>query len=137
MGERAYAKVSDITALGKSLTAAQLEAAEILIDTASSKLRIAAAKHGKDIDTMIADEKLGDDYAAAVKNIVIQAVCRAIDGMDGTSSAISQGSQTVGSFSTSMTFVNAGQSLYFLRNELKELGLVRQKFGALDVYGME
>lgn len=129
--ETAYASVSDIEALGISLTAAQHDAAEILLDTASSKLRLAAKKSGKDLDKMISDDP---DYGIAVKGIVIQAVTRALNSITDSSPVLSQGSETNGSYSISMTYLNAGQSLYYLRNELKELGLRRQTFGALDIY---
>ena len=129
-----YAEISDITALGKDLTAQEKEAAEILLDTASSKLRIIAHKYGKDIDEMIKDEKMGDDYALVVKNVVIQAVLRALTSISDTLPAITQGSQSALGYSVSMTYLNAGQSLYFLRNELKDLGLLRQTFGAMEVY---
>lgn len=129
-----YASVSDITALGISLTAQQQNAAEILLGTASAKLRLAAQKHGKDLDDMISDN---EDYGAAVRGIVIQAVTRALNSITDSSPALSQGSETNGSYSISMTYLNAGQSLYFLRNELKELGLMRQTYGALDLYGTE
>lgn len=132
--KRSYAEVSDITVLGKTLTAVQLEAAEILLDTASSKLRLTASKYGKNIDAMIADEILGADYAVAVKSVVIQAVCRALDSLSDSSPAITQGSQSALGYSVSMTYLNAGQSLYFLRNELKDLGILRQTYGALEVY---
>lgn len=135
MSERKkYAEVSDITALGKALTTAQLEAAEILLETASSKLRITASKYGKDIDKMLADEVLGADYELAVKGVVIQAVTRALDSMADSSPAITQGSQSAMGYSVSMTYLNAGQSLYFLRNELKDLGILRQTWGAMEVY---
>ena len=130
-----YAETSDIKALGKNLTAQEEETAEILLDTASSKLRIIAHKYGKDIDKMINDEKNGDDYALVVKNVVIQAVLRALTSISDTSPAITQGSQSALGYSVSMTYLNAGQSLYFLRNELKDLGLLRQTWGAVEVYG--
>ncbi len=126
-----YASVSDITALGISLTAQQQEAAAILLDTASSKLRLAAKKCGKDLDALIAADA---DYGAAVKSIVIQSVTRALNSISDSAPALSQGSETNGQYSISMTYLNAGQSLYFLRNELKELGLRRQVYGAIDIY---
>lgn len=126
-----YASVSDITALGISLTAQQREAAAILLDTASSKLRLAAKKCGKDLDALIAADA---DYGAAVKSIVIQSVTRALNSISDSAPALSQGSETNGQYSISMTYLNAGQSLYFLRNELKELGLRRQVYGAIDIY---
>lgn len=130
-----YAAVSDLTKLGKNLTAAQSEAAESLIETASAKLRTIARKYGKDIDKMIADEEAGEDFALAVKNTVIQAVMRAMSSIEDTAPAITQASQSGLGYSASMTYLNAGQSLYFLRNELKELGLMRQTYGALEVFG--
>ncbi|MGN1101286.1 MAG: Gp19/Gp15/Gp42 family protein [Huintestinicola sp.] len=132
-----YAELSDITALGKSLTPEQSEAAEILLSTASSKLRITAAKYGKNIDEMISDETLGKDYAIAVKSVIVQSVCRALDSIADSSPAITQGSQAALGYSVSMTYLNAGQSLYFLRNELKDLGILRQTYGAMEVYSYD
>lgn len=129
-----YASVSDITALGISLTAAQSNAAEILLRAASSKLRLIAQKHGKNIDDMIT---VDEDYGDAVKNAVIQATTRALNSISDCNPAISQGSETNGSYSVSMTYLNAGQSLYFLRNELKDLGLLRQVYGAIEIYSTE
>lgn len=128
-----YAEASDIIALGKNLTAAQIEAAEILIKTASSKLRIIANRYGKDIDEMINNESTGEDYKTVVKSIVVQAVCRALNSISDTP-PVTQESQSALGYSASMTYLNAGQSLYFLRNELKELGILRQQFGAFEVY---
>ena len=125
-----YATIQDIQVL-KSLTAQQQEAAAILLDTASSKLRLAAKKCGKDLDALIAADA---DYGAAVKSIVIQSVTRALNSISDSAPALSQGSETNGQYSISMTYLNAGQSLYFLRNELKELGLRRQVYGAIDIY---
>lgn len=129
-----YASVEDITALGISLTATQRDAAEILLSTASSKLRLIANKYGINLDAAVSED---DDYNAAVKSIVVQSVTRALNSISDASPAASQGSETNGSYSISMTYLNAGQSLYFLRNELKELGLKRQVYGALELYGTE
>lgn len=129
-----YAEIADITILGKNFTNSQLTAVETLLDTASSKLRITAQKHGRNIDNMISDEILGEDYKNAVKNVVIQSVLRAIDSIDNVPAAVSHGSQSALGYSVSMTYLNAGQNLYFLRNELKELGIIRQTYGAAEVY---
>lgn len=131
-----YATVSDITALGRSLTNQQEEAAEVLLQQASAKLRLTARKYGKDIDALIADPVTGADFALAVKSVVVQAVCRALDSVDN-SAAVSQGTESIGEYSLTMNYLNAGQSLYFLRNELKDLGLMQQRFGWLDMYAGE
>lgn len=134
MAVRAYAKASDITALGISLTNQQSEATEVLLPTASAKLRNIAKRYSMDLDEMVDSD---EDYSEIVKNVVIQSVVRAINAISDNTPALSQGSETNGSYSISMTYLNAGQSLYFLRNELKELGLKRQVYGALELYGTE
>ena len=131
MSKSAYAKPSDITALGITLTAQQAEAAEILLSTASAKLRLVAKNYHQDLDELIEGD---EDYGEVVKNIVVQAVTRALSTINDSIPTVSQNSETNGSYSISMTYLNAGQSLYFLRNELKELGLKRQVFGAVELY---
>ena len=128
-----YATISDIIAIGKKLTIEEQASAEILIQTASSKIRIIARKYGIDIDKNISDTTTGDDLSVAVKNAVVQSVIRAIDSLSSTSSAVSQNSETNGAYNISMTYLNAGQSLYFLNNELKDLGIIRQRYGAIDL----
>ena len=128
-----YATVSDIIAIGKNLTAEEQTSAEILIQTASSKIRIIARKYGIDIDKNISDTTTGEDLSVALKNAVVQSVIRAIDSLSSTSSAVSQNSETNGAYNISMTYLNAGQSLYFLNNELKDLGIIRQRYGAIDL----
>lgn len=127
-----YATVSDITASGYTLTAQQQDAAEILLETASAKLRLQAKRFGKDIDEMIASD---EDYILAVKSAVISSVMRAMNSIGDTSPPATQISQSGLGYTASMTYLNSGQSLYFLRNELKELGLMRQSYGALEVFG--
>lgn len=131
-----YATIADIRAVGYPLSAAQETAATTLLAQASAKLRTQARNIGKDVDALIADETTGEDYALAVKSVVVQSVCRALDsGLNTGCGTISQGSQTLGAYSVQQTFFNPGQSLYFQRNELKDLGLYRsQTFGALDLY---
>lgn len=131
-----YATVNDITALGRSLTNQQQEAAEVLLAQASAKLRLMAQKYKKNIDELIADQVTGEDYALAVKSVVVQAVCRALDSVVG-SAAVQQGTESIGAYSITQIYANAGQSLYFLRNELKDLGLMQQRFGWLDMHSGE
>lgn len=133
-----YAAVSDITALGITLTAEKQRSAELLLEQASAKLRLEAAAYGADIDALIADAATGEDYALAVKSVVTSAVIRALNALSASeqgTATVSQTSQSGLGYSASWTYVNAGQSLYYLRNELKELGLMRQSYGAMEVYG--
>ena len=129
-----YATVQDITALGISLTAQQEQAAGVLLEQDSAKLRITAKKYGKDIDVMIAAD---EDFGLAVKNVVVQSVVRALNSLSSSDPAMSQTTQSALGYSVTATYFNAGQSLYFLKSELKDLGLMRQTFGALEVYASD
>ena len=80
---------------------------------------------------MIADEP---DVELVAKDIIVRATLRAVDAIADSSLAISQASQSAMGYSVSMTYLNAGQQLYFLRNELKELGIMRQRYGTMEVY---
>lgn len=131
---RTYATVNDLIRLGKTLTAQEYEQAESLLSTASAKLRVLAKKYGKNIDEMIEKD---EDYLLVVKEIVVNAVKRALDAYSDGSAAATQTSQSAMGYSVSMTYLNAGQSLYFLRNELKDLGVLRQRYGAMEVYSDE
>ena len=127
-----YATVSDIVLLGRPLTTAEQEKAAAFLPIASAKLRKVAVKYGKDIDAMIAaDADCGD----IVKEIVVRAVVRAVNASEGGNAApASQSTESALGYSQTYTYINAGQSLYFLRNELKELGFMRQRIGVLEVY---
>ncbi len=126
-----YATVSDITVLGRSLTASEQQAAEVLLEQSSAKLRLTAKKYGKDIDELIASD---EDYGDAVKNIVVQSVIRALGSVSESNTTVSQMTQSGLGYSATATYINAGQALYFLRNELKDLGILRQTYGLLEVY---
>lgn len=133
MGDRSsYADVNDIIAFGRQLTAREQDIAVSFLLTVSAKLRVTAERYGVDIDAKAAEN---EDYAAVVKETVIKSVIRALDSAADTSPPAVQASQSAMGYSVSMTYLNSGQSLYFLKNELKDLGILRQRWGALEVYG--
>ena len=82
MSGAVYAAVSDITAIGRTLSAQQEQAAGVLLAQASAALRLEAADYGVSIDRRIADPISGDDYALLVKSVVVAAVCRALDAAE-------------------------------------------------------
>lgn len=125
-----YASVADVM-LFRPLTAQEQPQTESLLDTASAKLRLTAKKYGHDLDGMIAADP---DFGSAVKAVVVQAVIRALNSVSDTTPPAVQSSQAALGYSVSMTWLASGQALYFLKNELKDLGLLRQRFGALEVY---
>lgn len=129
-----YATVEDIATYGRQLTAEERDRAPALLETASALLRQEAASRGCSLDGMIAEN---DDFALISKSLVVRSVVRALDSGASSGAAISQESQTGLGYTASWSYVNAGQSLYFLRNELNELGIRRQRYGVLEVYDLE
>lgn len=124
-----YASVEDLRLFNSALTAQEREQAESLLASASAKLRLTAKRYGKDLDDLVKDE----DYLLVVRETVANCVRRAIESYKNDTTA-SQTSQTALGYSVSMTYLNAGQSLYYLRNELKDLGILRQRYGGMEVY---
>ena len=74
------------------------------------------------------------DVGQAAREITVKAVIRAIDSSADSTPPAVQASQAALGYSVSMTYLNSGQALYFLKNELKELGIMRQRYGTLEVY---
>ncbi len=130
-----YAAVSDV-ALLRQLTAQEEAQCEVLLQYASDRLRVIAAKYGRDLDAMTEES---ESYASAVKMTVVQAVINALGRLSGSvggDTAASQATQSALGYSMTYTYANAGQVLWFSNNELKDLGLRRQRYGAIDLYGM-
>lgn len=101
------------------------------MEIASALLRTEAKKRGYDLDAMIADDP---DKGLIAKILTVNGVVRSLNAASDTSPAAVQGSQSALGYSVSYTYLNAGQDIYFLKNELKELGIMRQKCGVLEVY---
>lgn len=125
-----YATIADVELL-RPLTLQEQEQTPVLLGNASAKLRLLAKKYGRSLDELIAED---EDYGTAVKAVVVQAVIRALNSITDNTPPAVQSSQAAMGYSLSMTWLNSGQSLYFLKNELKDLGLMRQRYGALEVY---
>jgi len=128
-----YATVQDIATYGRPLTAAESERAPDLLETASALLRQEAASRGCSLDGMIAEN---DDFALISKSLVVSCVVRALNASADSMPAAVQSSQSGLGYSVSSTFLNAGQQLYYLRNELSQLGLLDQTYGAMEVYAL-
>ncbi len=126
-----YATIDDVQALGRTLTANEQEKVPQLLEIASALLRAEAKKRGYDLDQMIAGDP---DKGLIAKILTVNGVVRSLNAAGDSSPAATQGSQSAMGYSVSYTYLNAGQDIYFLKNELKELGLMRQKCGVLEVY---
>lgn len=127
----AFATLDDLTTLWRSLTDEEQGRASALLELVSSSLRVEADKVGKDLDFMV---KSSEDLAQVAKSVTVDVVARTL--MTSTDQEpMSQFSQTAGPFSMSGSFLIPGGGLFIKRSELARLGLRRQKFGVMDIYG--
>ena len=109
----------------KHLTDAEKEQVKLLLIDASSLLRVEASNRGFNLDLIIARD---DDKKNVAKMVVLASVKRVMQKLDERG-AFEQVSESALGYSFSGTYVNPGEDIYFLNNELKRLGLTRNAQG--------
>ena len=128
------ASVNDVNSLWKPLSHAEQEQVEALLPVVSDSLRQEAKRVGKDLDEMIAK---GEILPNVVKSVVVDIISRYLDQLSSdNASTLSQESQSALGYSWSGTYVNTGGGMSILKKDLKRLGLTRQRFGMVDLYGV-
>ena len=128
------ASVNDVNSLWKHLSNAEQEQVEALLPIVSDSLRQEAKRVGKDLDEMIAK---GEVLPNVVKSVVVDVISRYLDQLSSdNASTLSQESQSALGYSWSGTYVNTGGGMSILKKDLKRLGLTRQRFGMVDLYGI-
>ena len=128
------ASVNDVNSLWKHLSNAEQEQVEALLPVVSDSLRQEAKRVGKDLDEMIAK---GEILQNVVKSVVVDIISRYLDQLSSdNASTLSQESQSALGYSWSGTYVNTGGGMSILKKDLKRLGLTRQRFGMVDLYGI-
>ena len=130
----AFATLSDVLAItGKDYTAPEQDRISTLLGLVSDALRQEAVKVGKDIDEMVS---ASESYASVAKlvtvDIVVRAMRQAVDG-----EPMSQESQSALGYSWSGTYAVPGGGIAgaIMRNDLKRLGLRRQRIGVVKLWG--
>lgn len=127
-----FATVDDLSVLWRTLESDEEERAEELLNTVSHVLRVEAKKVKKDLDLMV---KADESYAYVVKSVLVDIVARTL--MTSTrQEPMTQYSESALGYSVSGSFLVPGGGLFIKDNELKRLGLKRQRFGAIDFYGI-
>lgn len=128
----AFATLADVMALsGKDYTLTEQERINSILPLVSDALRMEAVRVGKDLDTMI-EESVA--YASVVKLVTVDVVLRALrQSLDGD--PMTQESQSAMGYSWSGTYSipGGGISNAIMRNDLKRLGLRRQRYGVIDM----
>lgn len=96
----------------------------------SASLRVEAEKVGKDLDKLVADSP---SYAQVVKSVTVDVVARTL--MTSTDQEpMTQMTESALGYSFSGSYLVPGGGLFIKDNELKRLGLKRQRFGVMEIY---
>lgn len=126
-----YASLSDITTLWRVMSAEEEERAEALLPLVCASLRAEANKVGKDLDKMI---QANEDLAEVAKSVTVDVVARTL--MTATNQEpMTQMSQSALGYAMSGTFLVPGGGLFIKKSELAKLGLRRQRYGVMTLYG--
>ena len=126
-----FATIDDVKKLFRTLTTEETERATALIPIVCDSIRQEAKKVGKDIDKMLETEELLENV---LKSVVVDVVARTL--MTSTNSEpMSQMSQSALGYSVSGTYLVPGGGLFIKKSELARLGLRRQRFGVMEIYG--
>lgn len=126
-----YATVEDLSLLWRALTSQEQQRAAELLPVICASLRAEAKKVGRDLDAMIAADA---DLAAVAKSVTVDVAARTL--MTGTDQEpMTQFSQSAGGYTASGTFLVPGGGLFIKKSELARLGLRRQRYGVIELYG--
>jgi len=128
----AYATISDVTTLWRPLTTEETDRAEALLPDISDALRYEAVKVGRNLDEMI----LITPSLAVVARLVTVDILQRILRQSTTGEAMAQESQTALGYTWQGTYAvpGGGIAAAIMKNDLKRLGLRRQRFGVMEVY---
>lgn len=128
-----YATLDDITALWRPMTPEETKRAEALLPIVSASLRAEAKKVGKDLSKMIQNDE-SQDLLQVAKSVTVDVIARTL--MTSTDQEpMTQTSESALGYSFSGTYLVPGGGLFIKKSELARLGLRRQRYGVMDVYG--
>lgn len=125
-----FATVSDVLLLtGKTYTSDEELRIENLLEAISNTLRYEAGKVGKNLDVMVQDATFADVAKLVTVDIAARVMRQSYDG-----DPMSQESQSALGYTWSGTYAipGGGIAAAIMKNDLKRLGLRRQKYGVID-----
>lgn len=128
-----YATLSDVIDItGNTYTAAEQDRIETLIPLISALIRNEGHKVDMDIDAMVAAD---GDYADVVKLVTVDVTVRVMR-QSSTGEPMSQESQGALGYTWSGTYAvpGGGVTMSLMNNELKRLGIRRQKYGVMETW---
>nr|DAM77100.1 MAG TPA: hypothetical protein [Caudoviricetes sp.] len=128
-----FATVDDLKKLWRTLKFDEEKRAEELLEVVSHSLRVEARKIGKDLDILVSEDS---SYASVVKSVTVDVVARTL--MTSTEQEpMTQFAESALGYSVSGSFLVPGGGLFIKDSELKRLGLKKQRYGVIDIYGTD
>lgn len=129
-----FVTVDDVIAItGKNYTAAEQDRISTLIPLISDTLRMEAMRVSKDLDEMAEESEA---YESVLKLVITDIIVRAMR-QDMNGEPLSQESQGGLGYTWSGTYAipGGGIAAAIMRNDLKRLGLKRQRMSMVDLRG--
>lgn len=128
-----FATVEDLQTLWRLLKSDERKRAEALLKIVSDSLRVEAKKVGKDLDVLVAKDS---SFASVVKSVTVDVVARTL--MTSTEQEpMTQFAESALGYSVSGSYLVPGGGLFIKDSELKRLGLKKQRFGVMEIYGTD
>lgn len=124
-----FATIDDVTTLWRVLTPEEANRANALLPVVSDSLRMEAEMRGYNLDEMAEESAT---FSNVVKSVTVDIVARALR-MSTDGEPMSQESQSALGYSWSGTYAVPGGGLPIMRNDLKRLGIMRQKLGVVEL----
>lgn len=128
-----FATVDDLKKLWRTLKFDEEKRAEALLEVVSHSLRVEARKIGKDLDILVSEDS---SYASVVKSVTVDVIARTL--MTSTDQEpMTQFAESALGYSVSGSYLVPGGGLFIKDSELKRLGLKKQRYGVIDIYGTD
>ena len=127
----AFVSVTEVSQLWRQMSETEQTRTKALLPIISDCLRQAALQRGKNLDKMIAD---GEVLMSVVKAVTVDVLSRVMR-QDTTGEPMTQESQTALGYNWQGTYAIPGGGIAnaIMKNDLKRLGLRRQRTGAIDL----
>lgn len=126
-----FATTEDVSTLWRPLTSEETARATALLPVISDTLRVEAERVGQDLDTKILEST---SYATVLKSVTVDVLARTLMTPTDKEPMVQESQSALG-YSWSGTFLTPGGGLFIKNDELKRLGLKRQRFGVRYLYG--
>nr|DAU46371.1 MAG TPA: hypothetical protein [Caudoviricetes sp.] len=128
-----FATVKELEVLWRTLKFDERKRAEALLEVVSNNLRVEARKIGKDLDILVSEDS---SYSSVVKSVTVDVVARTL--MTSTDQEpMTQFAESALGYSVSGSYLVPGGGLFIKDSELKRLGLKKQRYGVIDIYGTD